>query len=170
MRSMMEAIGRRSFGPIIAFLGLIAMSPLSGIPTLPSILGLIVVLVAGQLVLGRTYFWIPNRLLEHSISTDKLQKGLDALRPAGRFIDRLLKPRLIFLTQGAGAYVMAVLCLLVGLTMPPLEILPFLATTAGVALTAFDLAIIANDGLLALIAVAGTMGVAYLVVGHWPIG
>lgn len=166
--SMMSAVGRRSFGPLVLMIGLIAMSPLSGIPTVPSILGGIVVLVAGQLALGRQHFWIPRRLLRREVSAGKLERGLRAVQPVGRTVDRFLKPRLTFLTRGVGAYVMALLCVVVGATMPPLEILPFLATSAGVALTAFGLSLTANDGLFGLIAIVSTLGVFYLVVSNWP--
>ncbi|MDQ8187592.1 exopolysaccharide biosynthesis protein [Pelagicoccus sp. SDUM812002] len=167
MEAMMESVGRRSFGPVVLMIGLIAMSPLSGIPTLPSILGVMVVLVAGQMVVGRRRFWVPKRLLQRSIASKKLKKGLGVLRPVGRFIDRILKPRLTFLTNGLGARFMAILCVLVGATMPPLELLPFLATTAGAALSSFGLAMIAHDGVLALLAIAATSGVFYLAASEW---
>ncbi|MBD5780108.1 exopolysaccharide biosynthesis protein [Pelagicoccus sp. NFK12] len=161
---MMQAVGRRSFGPIVLLVGVIAMSPLSGIPTLPSLLGVLVVLVAGQLVIGRKRFWIPSGLLERSISSKKVEKGLNAVRPIGRFVDRFLKPRLTVFTKGIGSYVMAVFCVLVGATMPPLEVLPFLATSAGLVLTSFGLAIISQDGVLALFAMGGTSLIGFLAV------
>ena len=40
--------------------------------------------------------------------------------------------------------------------MPLMELVPFSATTAGVALAAFGLAVIAHDGLLALLAFLAT--------------
>ena len=42
------------------------------------------------------------------------------------------------------------------LAMPVMEAIPFSANLAGIALTAFGLAVIAHDGLLALIAFAAT--------------
>lgn len=161
---MMEAVGRRSFGPVVLVVGLIAASPLSGIPTLPSILGIMVVLVAGQLLLGQKHFWLPKKVLKRSISSSKLRKGLDVVRPAGRFIDRFLRPRLCFMTRGSGTYVIALLCVVIGITMPPLEILPFLASIAGIALAFLGLALISHDGVLALIAIAVTGTGGYLAI------
>ena len=40
--------------------------------------------------------------------------------------------------------------------MPVMEVVPFSANLAGIALTAFGLAVIAHDGLLALVAFAAT--------------
>ena len=164
--AMMEAVGRRSFGSLILVVGLIAMSPLSGIPTLPSILGIMVVLIAGQLLIGKKRFWLPQKILGRSISREKFCKGLKAVRPATRFIDRLIRPRLCFMTRSAGNYVIALICVVIGITMPPLEILPFLATTAGAALTIFGLALIARDGLLAIIGILATGGLATLAINQ----
>lgn len=165
IEAMMEAVGRRSFGPLILVVGLISMSPLSGIPTLPSIMGIMVALIAGQLLFGRDHFWLPQKILKRTIDHEKLCKALKKLRPGARFIDRFIHPRLCFMTQDLGGYVIAGICVVIGLTMPPLEILPFLATTAGFALTVFGLALIAHDGALAIAGVVMSVGViGYAVV------
>jgi hypothetical protein len=52
---------------------------------------------------------------------------------------------------------------MIGATMPPLELLPFAATIAGIALAAFGLAIVARDGVLVVIAVLFTVGSATLI-------
>ena len=41
-----EMAGRRSYGPLLLLPGLVAVSPLSGIPTMPSIIGTIVAIVS----------------------------------------------------------------------------------------------------------------------------
>ncbi|WP_269537649.1 exopolysaccharide biosynthesis protein [Cerasicoccus fimbriatus] len=166
--SMMDSVGRRGFGPLMLIPGLIAMSPLSGIPTLPSILGVMVVLIAGQLLIGKKVFWLPRKILDRSVDKEKFDKGIGAVRPVARFVDKLIGPRLTFLTQGPAVYATALICVVVGATMPPLEILPFLATTAGSVLTIFSLSLIARDGLLALIGYTLTGGLIYLVVAQWP--
>ncbi|WP_309379983.1 exopolysaccharide biosynthesis protein [Cerasicoccus frondis] len=166
--TMFNAVGRRSFGALILLPGLIAMSPLSGIPTLPSILGLLIVLIAGQLLVGRSHFWLPDAILQRSVDCDKFLRGISAIRPIARFVDRLIGPRLMLLTRGVSVYVIALICVVIGATMPPLEIVPFLATTAGAALTVFSLSLIARDGLLALIGFGFTGGALYLIVTQWP--
>ena len=44
------------------------------------------------------------------------------------------------------------LCIIIAISMPAMEVVPFVANAAGAALTAFGLSLIAHDGLLALIA------------------
>jgi hypothetical protein len=158
LRAAVDAVGRRSFGPLLLLCGLIAASPLSGIPGLPTTVAVLVIVVGAQMLIGRKNFWLPQWVLDRKISTSKYCKALEFVRPAARFVDRLLRPRLTVLTRGVGTYVIAVICILIALTMPPLEILPFLATLAGIALTAFGLAVIAEDGLLFIIALLVTVG------------
>ncbi|HIZ50562.1 MAG TPA: exopolysaccharide biosynthesis protein [Candidatus Pseudomonas excrementavium] len=50
------------------------------------------------------------------------------------------------------------------MTLPLLEPVPFAASSAGVALSCFGLAMIAHDGVLALLAYSVTLGVGGLIV------
>jgi hypothetical protein len=149
---MIEAAGRRSFGPLLLVPGLIALSPLSGIPGMPTTVGIMVLVLAGQLLLGRRHFWLPKWLLKRSVSKAKFERALRFLSPLARSIDRMVRPRLRRLTQDGAIYFISVMAILVALTLPPLEFVPFAATTAGAALTAFGLALIAHDGVLVVIA------------------
>jgi hypothetical protein len=149
---MIEAAGRRSFGPLLLVPGLIALSPLSGIPGMPTTVGIMVLVLAGQLLLGRRHFWLPKWLLKRSVSKAKFERALRFLSPLARSIDRMIRPRLRRLTQDGAIYFISVMAILVALTLPPLEFVPFAATTAGAALTAFGLALIAHDGVLVVIA------------------
>lgn len=153
LEAVMKTIGRRSFGTLILLAGLITLAPLVGdIPGMPTIMGVLVVLSAGQLLLRRKQFWMPSWLLNRSVSQDKLIASLKRLRPPARFIDRLLQPRLTVLIRGSGRYLIAIACIGIAAAMPVMEMVPFSANIAGAALTAFGLSLIAQDGLLALIA------------------
>jgi hypothetical protein len=131
---------------------------------MPTLVATTVILIAVQMVLHRQHFWLPQWLLKRTADRQKFTKAIHTIRPVARFIDRFLHPRLCGLTGRAGKYVIAAFCVVIALTMPPLEPLPFLATTAGAALTAFALALVARDGVLALLAFGFTGGVLYLVI------
>ena len=162
---IMDVVGSRSFGPLLLIAGLITLAPLIGdIPGVPTLVGIFVVLVVGQLLVGREHLWLPDFMLSRSIEKQKLHKALNWMKKPARFIDRLLKPRLAFLVEGAMSHVVAFLCLLVALVMPVMEVVPFSANLAGAALTGFGLALIARDGLLAIIAMAFTGSIAAVVV------
>jgi hypothetical protein len=145
-------VGQRSFGPVLLVPGLIALSPLSGIPGMPTLVGLMVLLVTSQLLMGRSDIWLPQFILRRSASRKRFDKAMGVMRKVARFVDKLIKPRLCFLTKGVAQYAIASVCLLLSLASPLLELLPFVITGVGAAVSAFGLALLAEDGLLALLA------------------
>jgi hypothetical protein len=149
---------------VLLLAGLIAVSPLSGIPGIPTTVAVIVIVVSVQFLIGRRHFWLPRWVRERHFPHDRFCRALARVRRPARVVDRFLKPRLEILTHAGGVHAIAVLCIVIAATMPPLEIVPFAATAAGFALTAFGLSLIAEDGLVALIALLVTASVAGLVV------
>lgn len=63
-----------------------------------------------------------------------------------------MRPRLVVLVDGPGVYAIALTCVVIAAATPPMEFVPFTANGAGIALTAFGLALIGRDGFLALLA------------------
>lgn len=162
---ILDAVGERSFGPVTLVAGLIVVAPLIGdIPGVPTLLGLLVLLTLGQLLFLRHAVWLPATLASRRMEQAKLAKGLDWVEKPARYIDRYTRPRLVWLTCGPGQYLMALVCMSVALAMPAMEVVPFSANGGGLALIAFGLAMIARDGLLALIATILTLGTFWLVV------
>jgi hypothetical protein len=164
--ALVQQVGRRSFGPLLLLAGLLAVSPASGIPGMPTTVGVLVMAVAVQFLLGREHVWLPGWVLRRRMSRQRFAQALRVARRPARAVDRVLQPRLTALTRAAGAYVTAALCVLVAATMPPLELVPFAATAAGAALTGFGLALIAGDGLVGLVSMLLTVLVAGLVIHH----
>ena len=70
--------GARSFGPLLLLCGLLGMTPVSAIPTAPTILAIIVVLIAGQMVFGRKAVWIPRFVGKLSVKAERLAKAVKA--------------------------------------------------------------------------------------------
>ncbi|HUF71405.1 MAG TPA: exopolysaccharide biosynthesis protein [Gammaproteobacteria bacterium] len=163
--TVMSAVGRRSFGPILVLVGLIILAPVVGdIPGVPTIMALLLILTAGQVLMRRKHLWLPRWMLERRVSSEKLDKVTQWLRKPARFIDGLLRQRLQRLTDEFGIQVTAVLCIVIAAALPPMELVPFSANVAGIALTALGLALIANDGLLAIGAAVVSVGAIGLVV------
>lgn len=150
---VLEALGQRSFAPVILLAGLILFSPLSGIPGMPTVMGILVLLTSLQMLLLRRHLWLPDMVLRRTISASKFRRTLRWLQRPAALIDRWLQPRLPIFVHRIGAFVIAILCTLISLALPLMELLPFSATLAGLALAAFGLALIAHDGLLAILAI-----------------
>jgi hypothetical protein len=153
---IVESVGNRSFGPLLLMVGVIAASPISGMPGVPTAMGVFILLIAGQLFFRRDHFWLPKWLLRRSLAREKVQTAVRWLRPVARFIDRWLRPRMPSLIRGWSIYLISFICAAIAFVMPVMELVPFSAHGAGLALTAFGLALISRDGLLALLAFAVT--------------
>ncbi|AMD01073.1 exopolysaccharide biosynthesis protein [Halomonas chromatireducens] len=149
---VLEAAGRRSFGPLLLLAGLVTLIPvISGIPGVPSLMGLFTLLVCVQMLIGRRTFWLPAWLRNRTVDSNKVRKGLKWMHKPAHLVDRMLYRRLSFMVGKSSMQLIAVACLMLALAMLPMEFVPFSANLAGVALTLFGLALIARDGVLAII-------------------
>lgn len=162
VREMMEAVGQGSFGMLLLVPGLLTSSPASGIPGLPSVMAVMVMLITVQMLFGRDSFWLPDWILKRSASRQRFDKAMRFLFKAARWIDKLIRPRLVFLTRGVAVRLIGVLCLLVAVTMPPLEIMPMANTISGATLSLLGLGLIARDGLMIILALGVFSGVVYM--------
>ena len=152
LRDLRAIVGRRSFAPLLLTVSLIGFTPLGAIPGVPTILASLIVLIAIQILVGFDSLWLPKFLLNRKINGKKLQQAAKSLQPAARVIDKAIRPRLTFLTDRPFLYVIALICILIALTVPPLELVPFVDLPLWGALAAFSLALAAHDGLLAIAA------------------
>ena len=149
---VVEALGNRSQAPFLLVLPLIDISPIGGIPGLPTVLAEIIILVAAQILFGRKHLWLPGFLAKRSLASGKLCKATAKLRGLAGFMDRWFHGRLPALTRGPFVRVAAGACILLALTVPPLELLPFATTAPMAAIAAFGLALLVRDGLLMIVA------------------
>ncbi len=153
--AIVGAMGQDWFGSVVLLAGLVTLVPLVGdVPGVPTIMGLLVFLTAGQVLLGRERLWLPGWLREREVEAETVKKGAEWLRPGARLVDRVVKPRLPPLAGRRARQAMAVVCLLVAAAMPLMELIPFSANIAGVILTVLGLSSVARDGLLTLLALA----------------
>ena len=163
VRELRDVIGRRSFAPLLLAASIVGFTPLGGVPGVPTALATIVVIIAVQIVMGLESLWLPRFLLDREIEGKKLVRGAKSLRRVARATDRAIRPRLTFLTERPASYAIAVVCVLIALTVPPLELVPFVDIPLWAALVAFSLALLAHDGLLAIAAFVLTITGAILI-------
>ncbi len=151
--AILEEIGNRSFGALLLLAGLILIAPIVGdIPGVPTLMGLFVILITTQLLLRRRHFWLPAWLLERNMDQNKVCRGIRWMRRPARWVDRLLRPRLLIFTREPAVHAIAAVSLVIASMLPVMEVIPFSGNIAGAALLTFGLSLTARDGLLALIA------------------
>ena len=161
VHQLREEIGERSFGPFLVVPALIELSPIGGIPGLPTVIAVIVSLFCVQIAIGMKHLWLPDFVEKRKMPGEKLQRGLDFLRPLARWIDKILKPRLRWITKPPSLQVIAVLCVLLAATVPPLEIVPFASSLPMGAIALFGLALMVRDGAVAILAGFLAAGTGY---------
>lgn len=75
-RDMLNAVGRRSYGPILLLLGFISISPLTIIPGATWLVSLIILEISGQILIGMRFPWVPARLLTFNFRSEDLLKDV----------------------------------------------------------------------------------------------
>jgi hypothetical protein len=170
LREALEAVGHRSFGPLLLLAGLVMAAPGVGdIPGVPTGVGIFVALVAGQMILRRQHVWLPGWLLNRSVSDQLVAKAVGWLRTPARAVDFATRRRLAELTHNAGAFAIALASVTFALVTPLMEVVLFSANIAGAAIASFGVALVAHDGAVALFGFALTAlwvaGLAYFFLG-----
>lgn len=166
VRQIVGSLGHISHSALILLPSILVVTPLSGIPGLSSIAGLIIGLISLQGVLGRKHLWLPDWILTREVDSGKLRTALGYLRWPANFIDRHTRRRLLFLVGPPARTALYAACMLCGFAMPFLELVPFSSSVLAAAASFFATALVAQDGLLAAIGLLliGAAGVLILAV------
>lgn len=150
---LMGAVGRRSFGPLLLLAGMVLSAPgISDIPGVPTILGLFLLLVSVQILIGRKEFWLPRWLLRRTVTSKRLKKmtGSKWIRKPAGAVDWFTVERLKFLAGPAMQGVIAGVTTMLALISPITELVPLSSMGVGAAVIAFGISLVARDGLMAL--------------------
>lgn len=160
LRDVVTALGAASFVPVMMAPALAVVSPLSAIPIFPSICGLTIALVAVQLLFNRRHLWLPGWLMRRRISGLALRRATGWLRKPARFLDKHSRTRLTLLMRAPLTWMTEAACMLCGLAMPFLELLPLTSSILGGAVTLFCLSLLVRDGLITALGFASMLGAA----------
>jgi len=147
---LIDALGVASYTPLVMLPSLIIVSPLSGVPGFSAICGLLIASVCAQQIMNRPSLWLPGWIKRAEVSSQKARKAFARLtRPVGwldtvtrRRLHGLVTPPLVRVPQGV--------CLILGMMMPLLELVPFSSSVAGAVIAVVTTGIFMGDGLLVL--------------------
>ena len=161
---ILEAFEHRSLGMLLTVFGLITILPVIGdIPGAAITMATLIVIASLQSLAGRGRLWMPDFVRRHEFRRSTFDRNVERLRPWVRWIDRLLKPRLLPLVDGRKQRrAVAIASALLGLLLYPLAFVPFGANAPALGTIAFGLGLAACDGLMVLLGyalVAVTVGV-----------
>jgi hypothetical protein len=165
---LLNAVGRRSYGPVLLLLGFIAVSPLSLVPGANWLVALITLIFAVQIVIGLRYPWLPKRALNVSFPRKYLLSGIKAAEKHAYTVDQILKPRLTFLTRPPFINIVALACIAAALITIPLGLVPLGPLLPSLTILLFGLALTARDGFVLLLAGFSLAGAAALLIKILP--
>ena len=147
VRQMVDHFGHRAFGAVFFTFALPNVLPLP--PGASGVLGLPLVLVAPQLMLGRKSLWLPSWIGDRQIERAGLSKALKGFLPVLSRIERLSCPRWTGLFGPFADRVLGLVCFLLALILA-LPI-PFGNMLPGLSIAALSLALIQRDGLIGVV-------------------
>lgn len=163
LADIIDRFSERGFGPLLLVPSLVTFLPTGGIPGVPVVCAALIVLIAGQLLAGKSHPWVPQRLRRLRVSRERFTRALDRARPVTRRMDRVIKPRLDFATGGLARRLVALLAIGLALALIPLGPIPFAAALPSGVLVMLSVGLIARDGLLILAGFAASaVGLALL--------
>jgi len=162
---ILDAFGRRGYGPLLLVPALLTASPVGAIPGMSISMAAVIALVAGQMVFGRRSPWVPASLRRISFRSKRLHETVRHGRPAARTVDRMIGSRLESLAGNAAMRAAGALCVALAVLIFPLALVPFGVLPPSVAVLLMGLAVSARDGLLMLVAM--TLTVVALGVSVW---
>lgn len=144
VEQLLEPLRRRAFGFVLLLLAIPNFIP---VPVgIGGIMGVLVVVLGFEMLIGLEHPWIPGFLRRRTMSREGLLRFLDRIAPVTRRLERLCKPRLQRLTRRPFTLVSGAIMILIGvlLALP----IPFTNYVFGGMLIAFAFALVERDGAL----------------------
>ena len=158
---VLAAVGERSFGALLVILAIPNM--VAGlIPGLSILLGLPLLLVSLQLLVGAEKPWLPRRLARLEIQRADLRRIVERTRKALRRLERALRPRLEFVTASWAERLIGLGC--VALSILVFLPIPFANLVPATGIMLFGFSMLERDGLMALAAM-GIVGLSAVLFG-----
>ncbi len=145
VRQIMAVLQDRAFALLIVLLGLPNCLPMP--PPIPLVCGLLLALVAIQIVFGREAPWLPRQLLNRSVARVDVERAVGRAIPVFRRLERISRPRMTFLDTPVSMRLMGavILVLALGLLFAP----PFVGQIPlGLAVCLVGLGLVERDGLV----------------------
>lgn len=159
---IVERIGDGAFAPLMLVPAFVMISPMTAMFGVATVCGLVIALIAFQMVIGRERLWLPGFVLRQTVSSRRLDRAVGWFAGPARFIDGMTGKRLSILVDPPLTRLWALLCLMLALVIPAFELVPMSATVIASAIALFGLAMLARDGLLAILGLVVLGGAFWL--------
>jgi hypothetical protein len=164
---IVAALRDRAFALLVVILALPNCLPMP--PPIPLVCGLLLALVAVQIIAGRPTPWLPRALLRRSVARGDMARAIERALPAMRRLERWSQPRMRLFENPVAVRLVGVLLLALALGL--LFAAPFIGQIPlGLAVCLVGLGFVERDGVLVIAGLAvGTLGVALSLGFLWAI-
>lgn len=145
-------IGREGMMLVTAFLTIIFLVPVS-IPGVSTVFGGAILLLSFSRLVNRP-LWLPSRLKNRVVSTEKIRGGMQRGLKWFRRLEKISRPRRLKSLTGAGLIGAINNCALIlgaVLLMAPFGLIPFSNTLPAVAILFFAIGLLQQDGVCVLL-------------------
>ncbi|ANC54161.1 exopolysaccharide biosynthesis protein exod [Brevundimonas sp. GW460-12-10-14-LB2] len=170
LHEIRDRLDERAYGLLILLLSIPCLVP--GLYGVPQVVGLIVILLAGQMLVRREEPWLPRWFLNLRCKGSWLKAMADFAETKLGWIDRLSRPRLRRFADGPGEKLAAVFMILATVTI----VMPLTNTIPSIALALLSVGLIQRDGLFVLagcavtavwLTILGALGTGLLMGAEW---
>jgi len=167
-----DRLDERAYGLLVLILAIPCLVP--GLYGVPQVVGLAILILAFQLLLGREEPWLPRWFLNLRARASWLEGMADFTEKRLGWLERLSRPRLRAFSVGPGERFAAIFMILSTLTI----VLPMTNTIPSVALALLAVGLIQRDGLFVLggaavatawLGLLTAVGVGLLIGADWAL-
>jgi hypothetical protein len=165
---IMQKLQGRSLGVLLTLVALLNLIPFIGIlPGIPAITGTLLIVIAVQsLFSGRSSVWLPERWAARRFRRDRLEAGLDKVKPWFVWLDNVVKPRQRWLVNRHAA---ATCAIFLALMFYPLSFIPWGVDVPAIAVLLIGLSLIGRDGFIAVLGYAFSLFSLWFVWNYAPV-
>lgn len=154
---IIDALDARAFGLATLIFAIPSVIPMP--PGVPTVVGIALLIVSIQMVIGRQELWLPGILSKRGFERKAIVSGFEKIKPQLEFVEKFARPRLLFLTGKLGTIVIGVVILIMAiiliLPLPPGGNFP-----PALACAILGMGLVERDGLIVLIGLLATIAAA----------
>ncbi|MEY8842602.1 exopolysaccharide biosynthesis protein [Cribrihabitans sp. XS_ASV171] len=160
---VVHILGSRSHYALLLAVSATCATPLSGIPGVSVVCGLLIALIAAERIfLRHRDVYLPGKLSRRAISAEKAQGTIKKIRPYIDWVDRHTRKRFSGLFKAPMIYVPLTICMISGAAMPFLEFIPFTSSIVASGVLLISVGLVTRDGIFAVLSIIPYIGLVVL--------
>lgn len=151
---IINALDARAFGLATLLFAIPSILPMP--PGVPTVVGFVLLIISAQMVVGRQELWLPGFISKRSFPRVALVSAMEKVAPRLEVIEKLARPRLLFLSGKLGTVFigLVVLFMAIVLILP----LPFGGNfPPALACAVLGMGLAERDGAILLIGLTGSI-------------